>query len=387
MLYTGFTRRFFSIVAIACSLLIHSADARLFDLFKKDLERIPDSADLLRQENESRADLNKALNYESQGNIGKALSLHRTIVRYYPLATAASKSQFKIGLLYRAQEKPTKAFDAFQKFIETYTGDPAFSDAVRYQYEIAQGGQAGDYNKKIFSLIPRKTQVSDLLKWHGKIITNAPHSEYAPLSQFAIAEIYEKEDKTSLAIGAYQALVDKYPRHLKSAEAQFRIGAISKSEINRGSQDHANIQSARDAMEDVIVAYQDSDRAQQAREALAQFDLIEASRLYEIGRFYENQSQYRSAIIYYKKVIKFPGSKHLADARQRHADLLLKIAPSKTTIPQVNPGESNRPVPAKLKDFSRKLRIRTGPAATQTTSPEVAAPQVNPATANPHPCP
>ncbi len=387
MLYPGSARLFFPIFAITCSLFIHSADGRFFDLFKNDLNRIPDSADLLRQENQSRADLDKALNYESQGNIGKALSLHKAVVRYYPLTTAASKSQFKIGVLYRAQEKPGKAFDAFQKFIETYTGDPAFSDAVRYQYEIAQGGQAGDYKKKIFSIIPRKTQVSDLLKWHGKIIANAPHSEYAPLSQFAIAEIYEKDNKTSMAIGAYQALVDKYPRHQKSADAQFKIGAISKSEINRGSQDHANITSARDAMEDVIVAYQDSDRAQQAHEALAQFDLIEASRLYEIGRFYENQNQYRSAIIYYQKVMKFPGSKHLAEARQRHADLLIKIAPLKTATPQVKAGEPRQPVPVKLKDFARKLRILTKPVTTETTLPKAATPPVNPTTANPQPLP
>ena len=357
MLYTGFSRLCLPIVAIAFPLLCNSAEGGFLDLFKNDLERVPDSADLLRQENESGTDLEKALYYESQGNIRKALSLHRSIVRHYPLASTASTSQFKIGVLYQAQEKPVKAFDAFQEFIETYTGDPAFSDAVRYQYEIARAGQAGEYKNKLFSIIPRKTQVSDLLKWHGKIITNAPHSEYAPLSQFAIAEIYEKEKKTSLAIGAYQALVDKYPRHPKSAEAQFRIGAISKSEINRGSQDHANITSARDAMEDVIVAYQDSARAKQAREALAQFDLIEAARLYEIGRFYEDQEQYRSAIIYYQKVIKFPGSKHLADAKRRHAGLLLKIPPSNPTIPQVDPEQAKQPIPEKLKALARKLKV------------------------------
>ena len=74
-----------------------------------------------------------------------------------------------------------------------------------------------------------------------------------------------------------------------------------------------------------------------------------------IKRFYENQNQYRSAIIYYQKVMKFPGSKHLAEARQRHADLLIRIAPLKTASPQVKAGEARQPVPVKLKDFAHGL--------------------------------
>jgi outer membrane assembly lipoprotein YfiO len=383
MLYTGSARLFASIFSIACSLFIHSAEGgRLLDLFKNDLQRIPNSENLLQQEKQARAELENALKHESQGNTGKSLSIHKAIVRDYPLSSAASTSQFKIGALYNAQDKPEKAFDAFQKFIENYTGNPAFSDALRYQYEIAKAGQKGTFQKMILGLIPRKTQVSDLLKWHGKIIDNAPHSEYAPLSQFSIAEIYQSEKKTSMAIGAYQALVDKYPNHPKSSEAQFRIGSISTSEINRGSQDHGNITSARDAMEDVIVAYQDSERAEHARKALAQFDLIEAGRFYEIGRFYENQKQYRSAVVYYQKVLSFPGSKHIGDAKKRHEALQLKISSAKTTDAQSEASPAKQPISKKLRSVTQKLKIRPdkedivkAPPGPQTSDPNPSNPQ------------
>jgi outer membrane assembly lipoprotein YfiO len=383
MLYLSSARLFPPIFAIACSLFIHSAEGgRLLDLFKNDLQRIPNSENLLQQEKQARAELENALKHESQGNTGQALSIHKAIVRDYPLSSAASTSQFKIGALYNSQDKPEKAFDAFQKFIENYTGNPAFSDALRYQYEIAKAGQKGKFKKMILGVIPRKTQVSDLLKWHGKIIDNAPHSEYAPLSQFSIAEIYQSEKKTSMAIGAYQALVDKYPNHPKSSEAQFRIGSISTSEINRGSQDHGNITSARDAMEDVIVAYQDSERAEQARKALAQFDLIEAGRFYEIGRFYENQKQYRSAVVYYQKVLSFPGSKHIGDSKQRHAALLLKISPTKTNDAQSEASPAKQTISKKLRSVTQKLKIRPDkepivntPPGSQTSDPNPSNPQ------------
>ena len=337
-------RAFITLTTFSLLLLHPAKGGRFLDLFKNDVERIPSAENLLKQEKLSRTELEIALKKESQGNSGKALAMHRAIVRDYPLSTSASTSQFKIGVLYKAQGKPAKSFDAFQLFIENYTGNPAFSDALRHQYDIAKSGQKGGFKKMILGVIPRKTQVSDLLKWHGKIINNAPHSEYAPLSQFSIAEIYEAEEKTAMAIGAYQALVDKYPNHPKSSEAQFRIGSISTSEINRGSQDLGNITSARDAMEDVIVAYQDSERAEQARKALVQFDLIEADRFYEIGRYYENQQQYRSAIVYYHKVMGFTGSRHVADAKQRHTALLLKISPAKANDDQSSASPSIQPL-------------------------------------------
>ena len=383
MLPSGYSWRLFATLTTTALIYLHQAQSGpIRDLFKNDLESIPNSESLLKQEKQSRAELKSALAHESRGNSGKALSMHKNIVRNYPLSSAASTSQFKIGVLYNAADKPSKAFDAFQSFIENYTGNPAFSDALRYQYEIAKAGQKGNSKKMILGVIPRKTQASDLLKWHGKLINNAPHSEYAPLSQFAIAEIYEAEKKTSMAIASYQALVDKYPSHPKSAEAQFRIGSISKSEINRGSQDHGNITAARDAMEDVIVAYKDSERAEQARKALAQFDLIEAQRLYEIGRFYENQKQYRSAVVYYQKVLKFPESKHVTDAKQRHSNLLLRISPPKPNNAQSETPASNQPTYTRLQSLTRKLIFTKNrepvpgpPAGNKTSSSATSNPQ------------
>ena len=383
MLPSGYSWRLFAALTTTALIYLHQAQSGpIRDLFKNDLESIPNSENLLKQEKQSRVELESALAHEARGNSGKALSMHKDIVRNYPLSSAASTSQFQIGVLYNAAEKPGKAFDAFQSFIENYTGNPAFIDALRYQYEIAKAGQKGNYKKMILGVIPRKTQTSDLLKWHGKIINNAPHSEYAPLSQFAIAEIYETEKKTAMAIASYQALVDKYPSHTTSAEAQFRIGSISKREINRGSQDHGNITSARDAMEDVIVAYKDSERAEQARKALAQFDLIEAQRLYEIGRFYENQKQYRSAVVYYQKVLKFPGSKYVTDAKQRHSNLLLKISPQKPNNAQSEAPAPDQPKYTRLQSLTRKLRFTKDrepvpgpPTGNKTPSSDTSNPQ------------
>ena len=304
-----------------------SANALPFvDLFAKDLERVPASAELRQQEDAARGKLNEALEYEASGRTKKALTGHRSVVRKYPLTTAAAMSQFKIGELNQRQGNYNDAFDGFQDFIDNYKGSSAFPQAIRAQYEIAQAGQNGDYKSKVLGFIPRTVQNSELLEWYGKIIENAPFSDFAPLAQFDIGLIYEDDDDDARAIAAYQALVDKYPKHPKASEAQFRIGAIGKASVESGNQNIASLASARGAMEDVLVAYQDSAEAQEARAAIQQFDMVEAEKMFKIGKFYEKQKKFRSAAIYYKKVAAVTASPLAGEAQER-LDTLLASAP------------------------------------------------------------
>ena len=106
--------------------------------------------------------------------------------------------------------------------------------------------------------------------------------------------LYQKDKKISLAIASYQKLVDKYPNHKLSPEAQYRIGDIARKQINLGSRDAANITHAKNAMEDVIVAYENSPRAKEAEIALKQLSSMEETQYYETGIFYEKQNQLRS---------------------------------------------------------------------------------------------
>ena len=322
--------------------LAPSAPGGFLDLFKEDLNSIPASAELKRQEDAARADLNRALEFEAQGRDSKALAIHKDVVKKYPLTTAAAMSQFKKGQIYQKEGKYDDAFEAFQDFIDKYKGSSAFSEAIKAQYDIARAGQEGQFKKKIFAVIPSEVQPSELLEWYAKIIASAPFSDYAPLAQFAIAEIYEEQHKSAQAIQSYQMLVDKYPRHPKAPDAQFQIGEIGKRAFEKGNQDRSNIANAREAMEDVLVAYQDSGRAEEARATLAHFDLIEAQKFYDIGRFYEKQKKYRSAAIYYQKALGGPSSEHYADAQTRLDDMLSKAPTPDSSLQDLPPVEEEK---------------------------------------------
>ena len=185
------------------------------------------------------------------------------------------------------------------------------------------------------------------MSWFQSIIESAPFSKYSPLAQFALAESYQNDKKISLAIASYQKLVDKYPNHKLSSEAQYRIGDIARTQINLGSRDSANITHAKNAMEDVIVAYENSPRAKEAKIALKQLNSIEGTQLYETGLFYEKQNQLRSAVIYYEKAVKSSNNtiKELANQRIN--------AISKLSTPRGNTTPTTRNKP---KETSNKLQ-------------------------------
>ena len=242
--------------------------------------------------------------------------------------------------------KDKKAFEAFQDFVVKHKSSGSFMKAISNQYNIANGVLSDKKEKKL-KLIPDKVRDSELLSWFQSIIESAPFSKYSPLAQFALAESYQNDKKISLAIASYQKLVDKYPNHKLSSEAQYRIGDIARKQISLGSRDSANITHAKNAMEDVIVAYENSPRAKEAKIALKQLNSIEGTQLYETGLFYEKQNQLRSAVIYYEKAVKSSNNtiKELATQRIN--------AISKLSTPRGNttPTTSNKP-----KETSNKLQ-------------------------------
>ena len=317
---------------------ILTAQADILDYFKKDLSKVPTKEKLKEQEPIASNKLNAALQFEQQGRQKKAIAAHRNIVKNYPFTTSAAKSQFKIGEYYMAASKDKKSFDAFQDFIDKHKSSDSYMDAISNQYKIAERVLANKKQKKL-SLLPDKVRDSDLLKWFLSIIDNAPFSKYAPLAQFAIAESYQNEKKASLAILSYQKLVDKYPNHKLSSEAQYRIGDIARKKINSGSRDSANITYAKNAMEDVIVAYENSPRAKEAADALKQLDSIQGTQLYETGLFYEKQNQLRSAVIYYEKAIKSKNPKITEMAKVRIKNITPQLVSDPT--PSLSSPESN----------------------------------------------
>ena len=324
--------------------------ADILDYFKRDLSKVPSREKLEAQEPIARKDLTKAIENENKGRERVAIGIHKNIVKKYTFTTAAAESQFKIGEYYMKLGKDKKAFEAFQDFVVKHKSSNSFMKAISNQYKIANGVLSEKKEKKL-KVLPDKVRDSELLSWFNSIIESAPFSKYSPLAQFALAESYQNDKKISLAIASYQKLVDKYPNHKLSSEAQYRIGDIARKQINLGSRDSANITHAKNAMEDVIVAYENSPRAKEAKIALKQLNSIQGTQLYETGLFYEKQNQLRSAVIYYEKAAKTSNNAIRELATQR-INVLSKLSTPVST-PKSNTTQTTK---KKAKETSNKSK-------------------------------
>ena len=311
----------FTLVGVALT----SPSYAFLDIFKKDLEKVPETAEMRAQEAAAKAKVTQAMELEAAGKTDKAFDIYRGVVKKFPITTSAAMSQYKVGAIQKSRGDYTKAFESFQKFVDDYKQSSAFDAAVASQFEIAKASQTGEHKEKFIG-ISRKVQRSEVLEMYQSVIKNAPYSEYAPQAQYAIGEVLEKDKKNQEAVAAYRKVVALYPRTALAADAQFRIGELGAKAIESGSRNIANVDSSRRAYEDLLLGYENDARAEEARSRVVQFNELEAQKAFEIGRFYEKQKKYKSAALYYRRVSQSAGTSAAESAKERLSIVQAKIA-------------------------------------------------------------
>ncbi|MFT5110373.1 MAG: tetratricopeptide (TPR) repeat protein, partial [Pseudoalteromonas tetraodonis] len=319
------------LIALLSFLLTGSSFAFL-DIFKGDLDKVPESSEIRAQDELAKTKLQSAQEYESAGKSDKALDIYKGIARKWPVTTSAAIAQYKVGAIQKSQGDYVKAFDSFQTFVDDHKQSSAFSAAIASQFEIAKASQTGEYKEKLV-VRSRKVQRSEVLEMYGNVIKNAPYSEYAPQAQFSMGEVLEEDrDKYQLAVLEYKKVVKDYPETKLAGRAQFRIAEIGRMAIEAGSRNAANVGESRDAYNDVMLVDQtDAARREEARSRVVQFDELEAKKAFDIGRFYEKQKNYKSAALYYRRVAKSTNTTASAEAQERLAIVEAKISGAPTS--------------------------------------------------------
>jgi outer membrane protein assembly factor BamD (BamD/ComL family) len=280
-------------------------------LKKKTNTRAPGSTELQAQEAAANALLAQAQGASSS----KAEGIYEDVIKRYPLTNAAAEAAYGKALIVRQNGKLKDAFAAFQLLVDNYRQSTRFSDAIQQQFEIAEEAKGGKKQRSLI-ILPMKLGPNETIDLYKKVIVNAPFGRFAPLSQFAIAEIHQDQGEKNEAVAAYQSIVDNYPASKEAAEAQFRIGAISNI-ASKATADSSNLTASRDALQTYITTNPSGDRAMEAKTMLTQIDTDEALRSLEIGKFYEKTGKPKAAAIYYNEALKFGSPEVSEEARTR----------------------------------------------------------------------
>ncbi len=287
--------------------------------------------------------LRQAQDQEAAGKSGAAVATCKRLVERYPLTSFAPMALFRLASAYERDGKFKKAFDTYQELVDTYKQSPQFSEAIDRQIAIATQSRTEKLGS--FLGIPKKLDSSEQLEMFEKVIANAPRGRRAPEAQFEIAKVHEEQDAPDLAIAAYQKVVEDYPNSPLAAEAQSKIGQGYLGKIEEGSRDASNIEKARRATDQASGLFPNTALPNLPNTRL-QVDEISAENAWKTGRFYENQANYRAALVYYSDVLRAPSSAHFAEARERINAMTTKDPGLLESVPATALASQDLAVPA-----------------------------------------
>lgn len=241
---------------------------------------------------------------ESSGNVKKALKSYGTINNKFPHTAVAPEATFRYAKLLERSGEPLDAFQAYDDVLTKYPASSHYSEAMKRQetlaHQVAQGIIKDSFIGFNTSIGPKAT--TEML---AKVRDNAPRASSAPKAQFAIGEVFEKQDnKESEAISSYRKLVRDYSNSNYAPEAQYRIGNILLRQASEGNEDAANIDRARKAFDDLLLRYPNHPRAADAKRAIAKIKSDDIRRSYDIAEFYRKKGQTNSALFYYRETVR-----------------------------------------------------------------------------------
>lgn len=324
--------------------------------------------------------MRKAETFEAQGEIDEALKSYRTLVKRYGLSVLAPKAQRKIGVILERKGDFDNAFKAYDTYLTKYPRGDDFESAVESMFKIAKLFLEGEKRKVLG--VPVAASMARAQEMFESIVKKAPFSKWAPLAQFNVGQTLEKQGKLPEAIVAYQAVVTRYPGDPIADDAQYQIGYVRLRDYRDGSYDRASAQKAREAFEDFVNRYPDSEKVPQARENMKTLETGAAKGTLDIAKFYDKTKNYRAAVIYYNDVIKTqPDTPESEFAKKRIDELkdkfgadALRAGPERTETGAR--AQSRRKLQAKVDTVSRPDYV--GPQVTVPPEPDEVAPSGRP---------
>jgi outer membrane protein assembly factor BamD len=312
---------------------------------------------------DARAALQIAREMEAKEAWKEALTAYRTIVRRWPLSSAAGEAAFKMGLMQERMGDFWAAYKAYQDVVKKYAGSQYFDLAIERQYNVGNLYLAGEPQRiwKI-PLFPSMEKTAEIFE---TVIKNAPYGKYAPAAQFKIGLAHERQKKWSEAIAAYNKLLDRYPQSDYADDAQYQIGFAWYQASSQPDYDQSAAEKSIEAFQDFNIRYPNSEKRAQAQQYVLELNSRRLSGTLNIARFYESQKNYPAAIIYYNEVVQQnPDSTEASEAKQKIDVLRTRMEnPDKTvaSTPAVTP-KADETTPAANRPAADPLLPNQNPA-------------------------
>lgn len=289
--------------------------------------------------------MNRARSAEENESHGSAIRSYGKVAKRYPNSVYAPEALYRSGTLRLARKQYSKSFEDFQQIVTRYPNTKRFNDIIGEQYQIASALLNGARNRS-WAWFPGFKARERSLGYFEAILSNAPYSDYAPLSLMNVARGHQTMDNSFEAIDALDRMINTYPQSLLTPDAYLKIGETHSMLVDGPYYDQASTKEAITYFTDFMLLFPGDPNIGAAEKGLDSMKTMLAESKMRMADFYFfKRDNYVAAKVFYNEAITaYPESAIAGRAKERLSEVEAK-ASRQQAVPAVAP--TGEPAPKK----------------------------------------
>jgi outer membrane protein assembly factor BamD len=293
--------------------------------------------------------MNAARDNEDRANNRSAIKGYSTITKRYPNSIYAPEAFYRSAKLHLVRKEYTKAFDDFQQVISRYPNTKRFNEIIGEQYRIASALLDGARGRIFFGLLPGFVSRDKAIDYFEMVLSNAPFSDYAPLSLMNIARGHQLLKQPEETMDALDRMINNYPQSLLAPDAYLKLAQAHATLVDGPYYDQASTKESITYFTDFMLLFPSDPNVGAAEKGLDGMKTMLAESKMKIGDFYfYKRNNFTAAKVFYNEAITaYPESDVAKRAKYRLAEVESK-ATGKPIPPEVPVPDK---APAKKKHF------------------------------------
>jgi outer membrane protein assembly factor BamD len=292
--------------------------------------------------------MNDARSNEDKGNNRSAVKNYQAIAKRYPNSIYAPEAFYRSGKLRVILKQYTKAFEDFQQVISRYPNTKRFNEIIGEQYRIASALLDGARGRMFFGLLPGFVNRDKAIEYFEAILSNAPFSDYAPLSLMNIARGHQALKQTENTMDALDRMINNYPQSLLAPDAYLKLAQAHASLVDGPYYDQASTKESITYFTDFMLLFPSDANVGAAEKGLDNMKTMLAESKMKIGDFYfYKRNNFTAAKVFYNEAITaYPESEVAKRAKYRLAEVESKATgkpiPAEVPVPSEAPTKKKR---------------------------------------------
>lgn len=239
----------------------------------------------------------------------------KKLIKNYPKALEAAESQYYLGAIEEKQGSLYEAFLAYQKVIDKYPFSERIGEIIELEFNIGEEFMAGSKRKALGITLPVDNPSIEIFT---KVVENSAYGPLAPKAQYKLGLVLKSLERYYEAEDAFNRVVTSYPESEWAEPAKFQLAVTRASVSKSPAYDQGATREAKQKFEEFVIEHPDAILAPEAEKHIQVLNTKEAEGLFSAGLFYEKQSAWEAAKIYYNDVINnYPDSGWASKAAER----------------------------------------------------------------------